>query len=203
MLHGYRSAHGGGVRDRRVEPFAFTTNYVQVWCYDPESGFEQALQDPRVSAPSSRPKTAWEHAREPTAEGFIDAFRMHGGATPSACGWRLGAAGLQPVVRGVSARRTRRPPGWAGDAGSLDTEVAGMAGRGALRRGAARRHPHRRLPRTDRLPPELPPPARPAVGYPENGGPDGIRDSGRSAIESHTLANENFRTALRPAATCR
>ena len=30
MLHGYLSAHGGGVRDRRVEPFAFTTNYVQV-----------------------------------------------------------------------------------------------------------------------------------------------------------------------------
>lgn len=30
VLHGYLSAHGGGVRDRRVEPFAFTTNYVQV-----------------------------------------------------------------------------------------------------------------------------------------------------------------------------
>ena len=37
ILHGYQSAHGGEVRDRRVEPFAFTTNYVQVWCYDPEA----------------------------------------------------------------------------------------------------------------------------------------------------------------------
>ena len=31
VLHGYQSPHGGEVRDRRVEPFAFTTNYVQVW----------------------------------------------------------------------------------------------------------------------------------------------------------------------------
>ena len=30
ILHSYQSPHGGEVRDRRVEPFAFTTNYVQV-----------------------------------------------------------------------------------------------------------------------------------------------------------------------------
>ncbi len=29
VLRDYRSAHGGAVRDRRVEPFAFTANYVQ------------------------------------------------------------------------------------------------------------------------------------------------------------------------------
>ena len=34
VLRDYRSAHGSAVRDRHVEPFAFTTNYVQVWCYD-------------------------------------------------------------------------------------------------------------------------------------------------------------------------
>ena len=36
-LIGYRSSHGGEVRDRLVEPFGFTTNYVQIWCYDTES----------------------------------------------------------------------------------------------------------------------------------------------------------------------
>ena len=34
VLRDYRSAHGGAVRDRRVEPFAFTANYVQNWFSD-------------------------------------------------------------------------------------------------------------------------------------------------------------------------
>ena len=34
VLCGYRSAHGGAGRDRLVEPFALTNNYVQGWCYD-------------------------------------------------------------------------------------------------------------------------------------------------------------------------
>ena len=54
VLHGYQSPHGGEVRDRRVEPFAFTTNYVQVWCYDLES-HSTSSSKPRVSAPWSSP----------------------------------------------------------------------------------------------------------------------------------------------------
>ena len=38
ILQEYRSAHGAAVRNRRVEPFAFTTNYVNVWCYDLDAG---------------------------------------------------------------------------------------------------------------------------------------------------------------------
>ena len=33
ILKKYVSSHGNDIRDRRVEVFAFTTNYEQVWCY--------------------------------------------------------------------------------------------------------------------------------------------------------------------------
>ena len=78
VLHGYLSAHGGGVRDRRVEPFAFTTNYVQVWCYDLESHTNKLFKTSRIGSVELS-EAAWEH-QEAHSEGFIDAFRMHGGA---------------------------------------------------------------------------------------------------------------------------
>jgi predicted DNA-binding transcriptional regulator YafY len=34
VLKEYRSANSNAVSDRKVEPFRFTTNYEQVWCYD-------------------------------------------------------------------------------------------------------------------------------------------------------------------------
>ena len=50
VLHGYQSPHGGEVRDRRVEPFAFTTNYVQVWCYDLESHSNKLFKTSRIGS---------------------------------------------------------------------------------------------------------------------------------------------------------
>ncbi|MBQ2417369.1 MAG: HTH domain-containing protein, partial [Alistipes sp.] len=32
VLHNYQSSHS--ISNRHVEPFAFTTNYVNIWCYD-------------------------------------------------------------------------------------------------------------------------------------------------------------------------
>jgi len=37
LLKNYHSAHGNIVRDRLVEPFSFTQNFVMLWAYDPES----------------------------------------------------------------------------------------------------------------------------------------------------------------------
>lgn len=76
ILHGYQSAHGSAVRDRRVEPFAFTTNYVQVWCYDTEDGLCKLFKSSRIASVELT-ATAWQHKAE-HREGFIDAFRMHG-----------------------------------------------------------------------------------------------------------------------------
>ena len=42
ILNGYESAHSDDVRDRVVEPFAFTPNMIDIWAYDIEK------QDSRV-----------------------------------------------------------------------------------------------------------------------------------------------------------
>ena len=103
ILHGYQSAHGGEVRDRRVEPFAFTTNYVQVWCYDPEAHACKLFKTSRIGT------------KKPTARDS---------STPSACTAAHAAAygwswDCWPTT--CSARSTRWPSAtsgrWAGDAG--------------------------------------------------------------------------------------
>lgn len=76
ILHGYQSAHGSAVRDRRVEPFAFTTNYVQVWCYDTEDGRCKLFKSSRIGQVEIT-ETEWQHKAD-HREGFIDIFRMHG-----------------------------------------------------------------------------------------------------------------------------
>lgn len=126
VLCGYRSAHGGEVRDRRVEPFAFTTNYVQVWCYDPQTGACKLFKTSRIGTVELTPQ-AWEHEAE-HAEGFIDVFRMHG-QTRCRVQLELGMLSYNllceeyPLAeRDVSALGRNR---WL-----LDTQVAGMAGVG-------------------------------------------------------------------------
>ncbi len=125
VLHGYRSAHGAQVRDRRVEPFAFTTNYVNVWCYDPEDGRSKLFKTARIGSVSLG--GAWEHAAE-HREGFIDAFRMHGDA-PQRIRLELGLLACNLLCEEYPlAERDLTPSGhgrWM-----LDTQVAGYVGVG-------------------------------------------------------------------------
>ena len=76
ILHDYRSSHGGVVRDRRVEPFAFTTNYVQVWCYDTESHSCKLFKLSRIASVEILPEQ-WQHKTE-HEKAHIDIFRMNG-----------------------------------------------------------------------------------------------------------------------------
>jgi predicted DNA-binding transcriptional regulator YafY len=76
ILHAYRSSHGGAVRDRLVEPFAFTTNYVQVWCFDTESKSCKLFKLARIDSVEIT-NTEWQY--QPQHEkSFIDIFRMNG-----------------------------------------------------------------------------------------------------------------------------
>lgn len=75
-LHDYRSAHGGAVRDRVVEPFAFTTNYVQAWCYDTQSDSCKLFKLSRIGSVELL-GSEWQHT-ERHRKGFIDVFRMNG-----------------------------------------------------------------------------------------------------------------------------
>ena len=114
VLHSYQSPHGGEVRDRRVEPFAFTTNYVQVWCYDPEAGACKLFKTSRIGSVELTGE-AWE-ARSGAPRRFHRRFPHARRRTPPGAAG-AGTAGLQPVVRGIPAGRTRRPASWARAAG--------------------------------------------------------------------------------------
>ena len=76
VLHGYASSHTGNRRDRVVEPFGFTTNYVQVWCYEPESGMNKLFKTSRIGSVEVL-DSEWEHS-DKHHEGYIDIFRMTG-----------------------------------------------------------------------------------------------------------------------------
>ena len=126
ILHGYQSAHGGEVRDRRVEPFAFTTNYVQVWCFDTEDRANKLFKTARIGevVPTDVP---WEHG-DAHREGFIDAFRIHG-EVRHRIRLEMGLLAYNLLCEEYPlAERDVRPAGrgrWV-----LDTEVASMAGVG-------------------------------------------------------------------------
>ena len=72
----YASSHTSIIRDRLVEPFGFTTNYVQVWCYEPESGLNKLFNTARIGAVEIR-ATDWQFEKE-HHEGYIDIFRITG-----------------------------------------------------------------------------------------------------------------------------
>lgn len=76
VLHDYASGHTGNRRDRVVEPFGFTTNYVQVWCYEPESGMNKLFKTSRIGAVELTDRE-WQYA-DKHQEGYIDIFRMTG-----------------------------------------------------------------------------------------------------------------------------
>ena len=76
ILRRYASSHTGVVRDRLVEPFGFTTNYVQVWCYEPESGKNKLFNTARIGSVEVLSE-GWKHT-ELHHEGYIDIFRITG-----------------------------------------------------------------------------------------------------------------------------
>ena len=76
VLHDYASSHTGIVRDRHVEPFGFTTNYVQIWCYEPESGMNKLFKTSRIGTVEILDHQ-WEY-EDKHERGYIDIFRMTG-----------------------------------------------------------------------------------------------------------------------------
>lgn len=75
ILHDYYSSHGDTQRDRLVEPFAFTTNFVQVWCYEPESRRVKMFKLSRIQQVEVL-DLDWKFQSE-HKKGFVDVFRIH------------------------------------------------------------------------------------------------------------------------------
>ena len=76
ILKDYASSHSGAVSDRRVEPFGFTHNYVQVWCFEPESGKNKLFNTVRIGSAEVQEQD-WEFEQQHNM-GHIDIFRISG-----------------------------------------------------------------------------------------------------------------------------
>ena len=76
ILHDYSSSHTGSKRDRQVEPIAFTTNYVQIWCYDLSDGKTKLFNTARIGNVKVL-DSEWQHEAEHRC-GYIDIFRNMG-----------------------------------------------------------------------------------------------------------------------------
>ena len=76
VLQRYASSHTGVVRDRLVEPFNFTTNYVQVWCYDLEDGKTKLFNIARIGSVEVL-EQEWQYA-DRHENVYLDVFRISG-----------------------------------------------------------------------------------------------------------------------------
>lgn len=124
ILCNYRSSHGGAVRDRRVEPFAFTTNYVQVWCFDTESRSCKLFKLSRISSVElTNAPWQWEQEHQ---QGFMDIFRMNGNERHPIT-LKLGILARNLLVEEYPLAEEHITPTEDGG-GVLTTEVASYAG---------------------------------------------------------------------------
>lgn len=68
----YRSSNSHMVKDRLVEPFAFTANNNEIWCYELSSGKNKLFKVSRITKVEFS-EQSWQ-AEEQHQEGFIDVF---------------------------------------------------------------------------------------------------------------------------------
>jgi predicted DNA-binding transcriptional regulator YafY len=76
LLRSYHSAHGNIIRDRLVEPFEFSSNYISVWAFDPGSRSNKLFKTARIKSVQLIEKPflfASQHASLP-----LDVFRISG-----------------------------------------------------------------------------------------------------------------------------
>lgn len=74
ILHGYQSSHG--TTDRHVEPYALTTNYIGVWCYDCDKNDNRLFKTARIGSVEATGEP-WSHETAHKQQ-FMDIFRMIG-----------------------------------------------------------------------------------------------------------------------------
>ena len=76
VLHSYESGSSQTVRDRPVEPFAFTTNFIDVWAYDLEDGHNKLFKISRIDSVEILDEK-WSQEKAHRRQG-MDVFRMTG-----------------------------------------------------------------------------------------------------------------------------
>ena len=125
ILHDYSSSNTGIVSDRAVEPFAFTTNYVQTWCYDTESHTCKLFKTSRIGSVEILDE-GWLY-EERHDKGFIDVFRMTSNHASAHIRLRLGLLARNLLIEEYPLAEQHLSQEDA-DHWILDTEVADYAG---------------------------------------------------------------------------
>lgn len=74
VFKNYSSAHGNSIRDRRVEAYAFTTNYVQIWCFCLDENKNKLFKVSRIDDVEIL-QDSWKCESEHRV-GYIDVFRI-------------------------------------------------------------------------------------------------------------------------------
>ncbi len=114
-------------RDRRVEPFSFTTNYVNIWCFDIESQQCKIFKTARIGSVEAT-DTEWQY-EDAHKEGFIDIFRMIG-EHRTRVRLELGRLAHNLLIEEYPLSEKFIAPHPDGQHWTLDTEVADMQGVG-------------------------------------------------------------------------
>ena len=74
VLKNYKSSHSGEIRNRLIEPFGFTSNFISIWCYDIEAQQNKIFKTARIQKVIISDKY-WKN-EDKHKKGFIDAFRI-------------------------------------------------------------------------------------------------------------------------------
>ena len=129
----YESGHSGRIRDRHVEPFGFTTNFIDVWAYDLEDGRNKIFKISRMEEVEVREDEPWAHGVQHERQG-MDVFRM-AGPEEFRVRLRLSMKAKNLLVEEYPlAERDLRADG---DAWVLDTGICAVAGVGRFVAGLA------------------------------------------------------------------
>lgn len=74
LMRGYLSANSNEMKDRLVEPFDFTTNYIATWAFDPEDNTCKTFKNTRITSVQVLDES-WE--QEPNHQKLpMDVFRI-------------------------------------------------------------------------------------------------------------------------------
>ena len=88
VLKNYESGNSHTVRDRYIEPFGFTTNYIDVWGFELQDGRSKLLKVSRMQEAMLLEDESWTNEDKHEKQG-LDVFGMSG-RTPMRVRLRLG-----------------------------------------------------------------------------------------------------------------
>ena len=96
VLKNYESGNSHTIRNRYIEPFGFTTNYIDVWGYDLEDGRNKLFKVSRIEEALLVEEEGWENEAKHEKQG-LDVFGMSG-RTPLHVRLRLGVRAKNLLV---------------------------------------------------------------------------------------------------------